>query len=184
MPKSGKNELVAILGRWQPIHLGHQAALHSLCDQFEKVIIGIGSSNINNFRNPFTLPEVVEMLKLSLAGYSNYALVPIPDVVDDIEWCEQVSQSIGQLSHFVTSNPFVKSLLSDRYLISHPLIFIPEERKIAASGTLVRREMARGDDWQSLVSKDIENYIVGNGLDIRFRASYGLQTIAMETIIA
>jgi nicotinamide-nucleotide adenylyltransferase len=183
MANSKNEELVAILGRWQPIHLGHQAALHSLCDQFKQVVIGIGSSNIEDYRNPFTLTEVVDMLNLSLGGYSNFESVPIPDVLDDVAWCEQLGQSIGQLTQFVTANPFVKSLLSDRFTISHPSEFIPDDRKVAISGTMVRREMARGDAWQSLVPAEIANYIIGKQLDSRFRAAYGLQTIAMETII-
>ena len=62
---------VAIIGRWRPVHLGHQAALHALCEQFERVSIGIGSANVYDYRNPFTLEEVIEMLTVALEGHTN-----------------------------------------------------------------------------------------------------------------
>jgi nicotinamide-nucleotide adenylyltransferase len=180
-PKS--NELIAILGRWQPTHRGHQSALQALCSQFDKIIIGIGSSNIQDFRNPFSFSEVEAMLNLSLAGYSNFEFLPVPDVIDDLIWYQSVSQSFGELKYFVSANPYVKSLLNETYTISHPREFMAPERRVAVSGTVVRREMARGDDWQSLVPKVVAMYIKENQLDERFRSQYGLQTLAMETFI-
>jgi nicotinamide-nucleotide adenylyltransferase len=178
-----KNDLIAILGRWQPTHRGHQSALQALCSQFNKVIIGIGSSNIQDFRNPFTLSEVEAMLNLSLAGYSNFEFMPVPDVIDDLTWCQNVSQSFGELKYFVSANPYVRSLLAETYSLTHPIEFIPPELRIAVSGTVVRRELARGDDWQSLVPDEVAMFIKDNQLDERFRSQYGLQTLAMETII-
>jgi len=183
MDKLRKHDLIAILGRWQPAHLGHQSALLALCRQFGHVMIGIGSSNIQDFRNPFRLSEVEEMLRLSLAGFSNFKLVPVPDVIDDQTWCQSISQTFGNLKHFVSANPFVKSLLHETYTISHPREFIPEDQMVAVSGTVVRRELARGGNWQSLVPKEVVHYIENNQLDERFRKQYGLQTLAMETII-
>ena len=80
-----EKQFVAILDRWQPVHLGRQAVLTALCSRFNRVVIGIGSSNIHNYRKPFAITEVVKMIRLSLKAYNNFSLVPIPDLVDDQE---------------------------------------------------------------------------------------------------
>jgi hypothetical protein len=48
---------------------------------------------------------------------------------------------------------------------------------------MVRREMARGDDWQALVPEEIAEYITAEHLDERFRREFGLQALAIETIV-
>jgi nicotinamide-nucleotide adenylyltransferase len=183
MTKQNWDRCIAILGRWQPVHLGHQAAIQSLCERFENVLIGIGSANVHDYRNPFSLAEVTEMLRLSLGAYSNYTLAPIPDVRPDPEWCRLAIKTFGDSICLVTANPYVRSLLEGQFLISHPVDFIPEDRKIAVTATTVRREMARGGDWQSLVPAEIAAFILQNRLDQRFRSEFGLHTLAMETII-
>ena len=178
-----KSSFVAILGRWQPVHIGHQAAIQSLCAHFHRVVIGIGSSNIHDYRNPFSLDEVKDMLRLSIGKTSNFTLMPIPDMIDDQEWRRKVIHEFGQPEYFITANPYVKSLLNENYLVSHPANFIPEERKIAVSASLVRRQMAQGGDWQSLVPAKVSQYISSQQLDVRFRKEFGLHTLAVELMI-
>jgi nicotinamide-nucleotide adenylyltransferase len=183
MASNVKNLPIVILGRWQPVHLGHRAALHALCSQFDQVLVGIGSSNIHDYRNPFTLSEVTEMLHLTLASYTNYALVPIEDTPDDEAWCRNAIALFGKPEYFVTDNPYVASLLSDKFPLAHPAQFIPEEQKILVSGTVVRRELARGNRWAVLVPDEIAEFIITRQLDISFRERFGLQTLTMETIV-
>jgi len=183
MANSNFNSCVAILGRWQPLHLGHQAVLRALCDQFERVIIGIGSANIQDYRNPFTIEETTRMLQLGLEEYHNYSLIPVPDLFDDQDWCEIVIDRFGTPDFFVTANPFVQSLLGRTYVLAQPTSFVREDHKVPISATMVRREMARGDGWQSLVPVNISEFIRTNHLDQRFRGEFGLQTLAMELII-
>ncbi|MBC8335752.1 MAG: adenylyltransferase/cytidyltransferase family protein [Anaerolineales bacterium] len=175
--------LVAILGRWQPCHLGHRAAIHALCDRFDHVLIGIGSSNIINYRNPFSLEETIEMLQLGLEGYDNFRLVPIPDSRDEIKWCSYVEEVFGDLDLLITANPYVRSLLDHRYQISHPAKFIPRENQIPVSGTIVRRKMAQGNGWEELLPAEISKYLIENQLDQRFRREFGLSNLALDTIV-
>ena len=58
-----------------------------------------------------------------------------------------------------------------------------EEDRVRVSGTMVRRAMARGEDWQALVPSSIGKYILDNQLDERFRQEFGLKTLAMENNI-
>lgn len=174
---------VVVLGRWQPVHNGHQAALHALCRQFNFVNIGIGSSNIHNYRNPFTLYEVIDMLNLTLKFFNNFAFTPVPDSPDPQEWCASVQRKFNDSELFVTANPYVKHLLGKFYPIKHPVSFIPEEEKIEVSATAVRKKMALGNKWQEFVPSEISDYIITRKLDTRFRKEFGLQTLSMEIII-
>lgn len=173
----------AILGRWQPVHLGHQAVLTALCERFERVVIGIGSSNIQDYRNPFLVTEVTEMLQLSLPTYTNYTLNPIPDQTRDQDWCRQVVNIFGRPEFFITANPWVKALLEQDYPVAAPVQFVPRPNHIAVSATMVRRNLAQGRGWRDLLPPPVAAYILDNGLDQRFRQQFGLHTLAMETII-
>jgi nicotinamide-nucleotide adenylyltransferase len=172
-----------MVARWRPVHLGHAAVLRALCDQASTALIGIGSSNRYNARNPFTLEETVDMLGLVLAGRENYELIPVPDLDDGPRWRLMVMDMFGPLDLFVTANPYVASLLRDDYKVVHPVELVPPEERVAVEGRQVRLLMAGGDGWQELVPAKVAAHIEERGLDERFRREFGLRTLAMESIV-
>ncbi len=170
---------IGMVARWRPVHLGHAPVLRAICQQAAETLIGIGSSNRYNLRNPFTLAETSDMIQLALADYKNYRLIPVPDLDDGPRWRKMIIKMFGPLDLFVTDNPYVANLLAEDYKIIRPVTLIPAEQKIAIDGTMVRREMARGDAWQDLVPPNVADYITSRGLDERFRREFGLQTLAL-----
>ncbi len=176
-------ERIGMVARWRPVHRGQASVLRALCDRAATALIGIGSSNRYNLRNPFTLEETIDMIRLVLTGRQNYSLIPVPDLDDGPRWRKMVIDLFGPLDLFVTDNPYVSSLLAADYRLIKPVELIPEDEKIAIDGTRVRREMARGDGWQDLVPKEIAAYIAARQLDERFRREFGLQTLALEAIV-
>ena len=174
---------IGMIARWQPVHTGHLAVLEAICDQAKNALIGIGSSNVHNYRSPFTLEETTEMLNLALAGRKNFSLIPVPDLNDGPRWRKMVRDLFGELDLFVTANPYVASLLEDMYTIDKPVSLVPEGKRVPIDGSMVRREMARGGDWQVLVPAQIATYIQQNSLDQRFKQEFGLETLALDTII-
>ena len=174
---------IAMIARWKPVHLGHQSILRALCKNGGEVLIGIGSSNRYNLRNPFTLDETIAMIQHALTEYNNYKLIPVPDLDDGPRWRLMVKEIYGDLDLFVTDNPYVTSLLKDDYRLIRPVELVPSEERIQVDGSAVRRAMAMGDDWTSLVPNQVAEYIKFNHLDERFRKEFGLQTLALETII-
>jgi len=173
---------LAMIARWRPVHLGHEAILRALCQSGEKVLIGIGSSNRYNVRNPFTLEETRRMLELVLSDFDNFQIVPVPDLDDGLRWRVMVKDLFGALDLFVTENPYVASLMKDDYRTALPIELIRPEEQVPVDGSRVRRAMARGENWESLVSQVVAEYIKSNQLDIRFRKEFGLETLALETI--
>jgi nicotinamide-nucleotide adenylyltransferase len=176
-------DCIGMVARWQPVHRGHVTVLHALCDRAAQAIIGIGSSNRHNLRNPFTLEERSDMIRLALEGRGNYTLVPVPDLDDGPRWRATVIDLFGPLDLFVSENPYVSSLLGADYRVIKPVELVPEDRRIAVNGTMVRREMAYGDGWRDLVPDEVADYIVTRQLDDRFRREFGLEALAMSTVV-
>jgi nicotinamide-nucleotide adenylyltransferase len=174
---------IGMVARWKPVHLGHLPVLHALCEQAEHALIGIGSSNRYNARNPFTVDETTDMLNLVLASYDNYTLIPVPDLDDGPRWRLMILDLFGPLDAYVTANPYVAHLLIEDYDLIKPVALVAEAHRIAVDGTMVRLEMARGGDWQALVPPEIAHYILENQLDERFRREFGLETLALEAVV-
>lgn len=172
-----------MIARWKPVHLGHAAILRAVCNSGEAALLGIGSSNRYNARNPFTLEETREMIQLVLAEYSNFQLIPVPDLDDGPRWRALVQDLFGALDVFVTENPYVTSLLRDDYRVLRPVELIPPRERVPAEGSAVRRAMARGEGWESLVPTAVAEYIKSNKLDVRFREEFGLETLALVTVV-
>ena len=173
---------IAMIARWKPVHLGQAAVLRGLCATADEVLIGIGSSNRYNLRNPFTLEETQDMLRIVLQGQGNYRLIPVPDLDDGPRWREMVVDLFGPVDCLVTDNPYVASLLQEAYRIEHPVGFVPLNERIRVNGTMVRRAMARGEAWEHLVPPKVAAYLTARGLDARFRRTFGLEMLAMETL--
>jgi nicotinamide-nucleotide adenylyltransferase len=171
---------IGMVARWRPVHLGHAPVLRALCDRASEALIGIGSSNRYDLRNPFTLEETIDMIRLVLAERQNYTLVPVPDLDDGPRWRIMVIDLFGSLDLFVTDNPYVSSLLDQDYRIIRPVTLVSEDEKIAIDGSLVRREMAQGSGWQDLVPQEVADYIAARQLDERFRREFGLKTLALD----
>ena len=178
-----KYSRIGMIARWKPVHLGHQAILRALCNSGEEALVGIGSSNRYNARNSFTPEETRDMIQLVLAEFTNYRIIPVPDLDDGPRWRVMVMDLLGDLDIFVTANPYVMNLLKDDYRVIPPVELIPPRERVPAEGSEVRRAMARGEDWESLVPQVIAEYIKSNRLDKRFREEFGLETLAMEIII-
>lgn len=111
-------------------------------------------------------------------------LISVPDLDDGPRWRLMVKDLFGALDLFVTDNPYVTSLLKDDYRIIRPVELIPPEEHVRVDGSMVRSMMARGERWQDWVEEGIARYIQQNKLDERFRKEFGLETLAMESIIA
>ena len=177
---------VGVIGRFKPLHHGAVRMLEAICEQSKEVIIGIGSSNKYNVRNPFTPEETEEMLRIVLSpNYSNFKIVYVPDsghlpeYSDGFKWKEDVKELFGKLAYFISGNEYVRSLLKDIYSLIHPHELVSNGKWRRSRGTEVRFEMARCNiEWKKFVPKEIADYLENKRLLERFQKEFGLQTIA------
>jgi len=182
MTKLGKAGLIA---RFKPLHNGAALMLEQVCMQADHVIIGIGSCNKYNARNPFTADESRAMVDLYLRQrFSNYEFINVPDYgqiqayKNGRRWRAEVILAFGGLDSFVTANPYVAQLLSDHYRIVHPSELIPHDKWIPIRASMVRYAMATGQDYRRLVPDVVSAYLEKNKMVERFRREFGLETIA------
>lgn len=169
---------VGTVARWKPVHLGHAAVLEALCDGADHVLVGVGSANRHDLKNPFTFEETVAMIRAALPGRENFELLAVPDLNDGPRWRLMVRDLFGELDLFFTDNPYVAHLMEGLYEVARPVSLVPAERRVAVDGTRVRFEMAKGDAWRGWVPAAVADYIAANGLDARFRREFGLEALA------
>lgn len=120
------------------------------------------------------------MIRLVLAGRENFELVDVPDLGHGPRWRAMVVGMFGPLDLFATANAYVRSLLEHDYRVVHPVWLISPDRRVAVDGTMVRRRMARSDDWRALVPPVVAGYLDEHGLVDRFRREFGAETVALE----
>ena len=123
------------------------------------------------------------MLGRALQGFTNYDLIPIPDDPEDAAWRRSVERAFGAPEVLFTANPWVAHLLADGFTLAHPAAAIPPDRQVQVSGTMVRRALARGEDWEALLPPAVAEYMAAQGLAAVFRRRFGLHTLAMETVV-
>ena len=120
------------------------------------------------------------MIREVLGGRKNFQLVPVDDLGDGPRWRLMVLELFGDLDLFVTANPYGASLLGADYHVVRPITLVSEADRVPVDGAMVRRAMARGGGWRSLVPTAVADYIRDRGLDARFRREFGLETLALE----
>ncbi len=175
---------VGLVGRFKPLHNGAALMLDAVCRNADEVLIGIGSSNKYNLRNPFTAEETKEMIHAYLDHrFANYDLLFIPDFAqlpgneDGQTWRQYVVETYGQLDAFVTANSYVANLLHNDYKIVHPASLIPPAQWMQLRATEVRVAMAQGKQWKHLVPTAIATSLESYGLIDRFRREFGSATL-------
>ncbi|MEM2875143.1 MAG: nicotinamide-nucleotide adenylyltransferase [Candidatus Hadarchaeales archaeon] len=159
------------IGRFQPVHLGHVEAFKYILGEMDELIIGIGSSQEENtFENPLTASEREEMLKAALneAGIdlSRVKIVGIPDVHDDERWVPHVESLVPKFSVVYSGNPWVQRLFKERgYEVRTQPLF----RRRDYQGMTIRRRMAEGAKWESLVPESVVRILKRIGAEERLK---------------
>ena len=103
--------IVAAIGRWMPIHNGHKEFLIKLANEYEKIIVIIGSCYENGTkRNCIPSIEREKMIhaifKRENISKEKYEIVQVPDVDTFEEWIKDIKEvcRIHGVTHFCTGN--------------------------------------------------------------------------------
>ncbi|RJS79268.1 nicotinamide-nucleotide adenylyltransferase, partial [Candidatus Bathyarchaeota archaeon] len=83
------------VGRFQPFHLGHSAAIKYALKNVDELVIVIGSAQYSHRKeNPFTAGERLVMVRKALeemkVDCSKVWIVPVPDVHLHMMWVSAV----------------------------------------------------------------------------------------------
>lgn len=166
---------LGLICRFQPLHRIHARLLVAAAARGELLKVGVGSPARSDLRNPFSLEERLEMLRVACEGLSaEVEVIPVPDLGHGPRWAAQVTRLFGPLDRFVSANGYVRRLLEPSYRLSHPLELIPPSQRAPIGGAEVRLAMARGEEWDSLVPPAIAELLRSRGWVDRFRREHGL----------
>lgn len=149
--------------RTQPVHIGHIHMLEVACNLAEEVVIGIGSANIIDKKNPYYSIEREMMLRKSLEdkGLTNYSFVHMPDFNQDKDWIKYVEQNVklDETTTIVSGNPWVGEVFSQKgYGVIKPEEII-EDKLIDISATKLRNMIVEeNNEWKKYASTGTIHY--------------------------
>ncbi len=166
------------VGRFQPVHNGHMEVIKAILDEWEEVVIGIGSAyQSHTLKNPFTGGERAEMIIASMKeeDLKNYFIVPVPDIDRYELWPRHISSISPKFSAVYTNNPILKSLFGEQgYDVKTTAMFSRED----LSGREIRRRILDGESWHDLLPDTVVKIMEElNGVErLRLAASNDYQS--------
>lgn len=152
-----------MIGRFQPLHKGHLAAIREALAACDDLIVIIGSAEESHTaENPFTAGERYQMLISSLKDdeRSRMHIIPVRDVNRYAAWVSHVESYVPPFDVIFSNNDLTRSLFSQAGY---------EARKTKAynsrsySGTEIRRRIAAGEKWKDLVPPPVAGLVESFG---------------------
>jgi nicotinamide-nucleotide adenylyltransferase len=140
-----------LIGRFQPFHLGHLAAVKFALAQVDNLAIGIGSSNrVGEKRNPFSAEERKEMIESSVekSDLQKCKIYFVPDVNDHAKWTHHVDDIIPKYDVVFSNDDFTHELYKKRGI---KVVSVPLKQREILSGTDIREKIAAGKSWHEFV---------------------------------
>ena len=134
------------IGRFQPFHNGHLKIIQNTSEEYDEVIIGIGSSQYSHTSdNPFTADERKLMIERSLdkIGINNYKIVIIPDLHNPPKWVDHVLSIFSDFNVVISNNSLTQRLFLEK---GYDTRETPLYDKDKYSGKEIRRRMINDDD--------------------------------------
>jgi len=149
------------VGRFQPFHLGHLAAIKDVLKEVDELVIVIGSAQYShNLNNPFTAGERLIMVRKALeeAGidYSRVWVVPVPDAHLHMMWVSAVEGYTPSFDVVYSNEPLTRRLFIEAKYRVKSIRF--HERKLYSS-TEIRERMLKEESWEKLVPKSVAVFI-------------------------
>lgn len=156
-----------IIGRFQPLHKGHLAAIREALAACDDLVVVIGSAeDSHTSENPFTAGERYQMLISSLDEdeRSRIHIIPVRDVNRYAAWVSHVESYVPPFDVIFSNNDLTRSLFSGAgYRARRTKAYNAK----LYSGTEIRRRIAAGENWKDLVPAPVASIV--EGLDGRQR---------------
>lgn len=152
-----KTKPVALfIGRFQPFHNGHLAAVRWIAARSSRVIVAIGSAQ-KSFepQNPFSAGERKRMIRWQLraAGLAEKCrLAAVSDVNDNGKWVRHVDESVPRYDAVYSNNALVKRLMKKA---GKKVLSVPFFRKEKFNATRIRARMKQAQKWYDRVPAQV-----------------------------
>lgn len=153
------------VGRFQPFHYGHLAAVKFALKQVDYLYVVVGSAQISHQRdNPFTAGERISMIKSALDGNavdpSKWMSIPIADADSHSLWVSSVESMLPKFDVVFTNDSLTLLLFKEQGIAVRSVPFLDRRR---FSATKVRHRILERRDWKSLVPREVAKLVVKFG---------------------
>lgn len=141
-----------VVGRFQPLHKGHEALIRRAMEDCVHVVVAIGSSNAKqDTRNPFTKEERRQMIAAVFheeAG-DDLQVMDLPDIHDPPNWVPHVLERTGAVDKVFGNDDRTLDLFDAAGITVVRTGHVDRDRYRA---TTIRMQMAEGDGaWTKAV---------------------------------
>jgi nicotinamide-nucleotide adenylyltransferase len=154
-------EIAALVGRFQPFHIGHLKLITAILQQHDYVKIAVGSSQYSNTpENPFSYEERKIMIERSLAAEGvnskKYNIFPVPDLHNMTRWADSLFRILGQFDIFYSNNDWIRQImLSKGKTLGASLKF----DFLRLNGTKIRQLIANNESIKDFVPESVIQYL-------------------------
>lgn len=149
-----------LIGRFQPFHLGHLAALEFALSKVDKLWLGLGSSNKPlEKNNPFSVEERKKMILSSIEDSikNKITIFPIPDLDNHVKWIENIDIIVPDYEIIFSNDPMTEHLYSKRNI---KVLSIPFLKRNQLSGTRIRNLINTNQKWENFVPEGTKNFLI------------------------
>ena len=149
---------VLFIGRFQPFHNGHLAAIRDAARKSDKITIVVAGPGKPDARNPFSFAERKRMIKLALsaAGIKNYAVRELRDMNDDKKWSAAIAK-LGRFDIAYSRNPWTSRCLK---LAGIPVAKHKFYARYKNCGREIRECIIQHKNWSALVPAAVYKYVL------------------------
>ena len=158
MPRTGVGLFV---GRFQPFHNGHLAAVRYALRQVDYLYIVVGSAQRSHERdNPFTAGERIMMIKAALnearVDARRWMLIPINDAQSHSVWTATLRSTVPKFDIVFSNDTLTVRLLKEEGIRVKP---VPYLNRGEYSATNIRARILERKDWEKLVPPAVERIV-------------------------
>jgi nicotinamide-nucleotide adenylyltransferase len=140
----GEDRIGLVVGRFQPPHAGHFYLIEAALAVSDNVVIGIGSANARDEKNPFTAlrREMILRSELKKNGLNERVkFVYLNDYDKDTMWCDKTLEQAnqwGKINVIVGNNGLVNNIFRKK---GYRALEIPELYRTELNATDVRADL-------------------------------------------
>ena len=126
-----KYKVGLVIGRFQPFHKGHHYLIKEGLKIAESVIIGIGSANVSDMDNPYSIEvrqqTLYSVFKKEMNSGQIEKIVPLDDDISDDVWLEKLFKKTGKIDVVIGNNDRVKGIMEAAGYKTLPIKFYKRE---------------------------------------------------------
>ena len=150
-----------VIGRFQPFHKGHDYLIKKALLFCDKLVIGIGSSNIKNKDNPLGFRQRKKILDVYLdkkrIRNKIVKIFPLPDNLSDDVWLKNAINKAGKIDAVISNNELeVNRFFKDA---GFTVLTVAYYKRYLFEGNKIRKLIAQNRKWEDRVPLSVADRI-------------------------